>query len=83
MSHTNDLFDINNLDLLSKEERDFNDVYVKKLRLYADGKIDGIQIKNLTAGASTIAKRQQSRSAIALLKWNIQNSLQKQITSPK
>ena len=39
---------------------------------YADGKVDGIQIKNLTAGAATIAKRQQSRSAVAVLKFGIE-----------
>jgi len=67
----NDLLNVAGLDLLTDEERAFNKLYVEKLRGYADGKIEGTQIKNLTAGAATIAKRQQSRSAVAVLKWNI------------
>jgi hypothetical protein len=68
----NDIFDINKLDLLTEPEKKFNADYIKKLQGYADGKVDGIQIKNLTAGAATIAKRQQSRSAVAVLKFGIE-----------
>lgn len=71
MQHTNELLNVDNLDLLTEDEKKFNANYVKKLQGYADGEVDGIQIKNLTAGAATIAKRQQSRSAVALLKWNM------------
>jgi hypothetical protein len=66
-----DLFNIDNLDLLTQEEKQFNEEYVRKLNGYATGEIDGVQIRNLTAGAATIAKRQQSRSAVAVLKWSI------------
>jgi hypothetical protein len=66
-----EILNVNTLDLLTEEEKKFNADYVKKLQGYADGTVDGIQIKNLTAGAATIAKRQQSRSAVAVLKWNM------------
>lgn len=71
MKRMNDFFDINGLDLLSEDEKVFNKCYVKKLTAYSEGKVDGVHIRNLTAGAATIAKRQQSRSAIAMLKFNI------------
>lgn len=58
-------------DLLTKEEKRFNKVHVDMLQKYAEGKAEGVQVRNLTAGAATIAKRQQSRSAIAVLKWSI------------
>ena len=69
----NDFFDIANLDLLTEEEKKFNKIYVNKLLDYAnpEGKVQGAEIRNLTAGASVIARRQQSRSATALLKYNI------------
>lgn len=67
----NEILDVDTLDLLTEEEKQFNETYVKKLQGYADGKVEGIQIKNLTAGAATIAKRQQSRSAVAVLKFNM------------
>jgi hypothetical protein len=67
----NDILDVDALDLLTDEEKKFNSDYLKKLQGYADGNVDGIQIKNLTAGAATIVKRQQSRSACAVLKWNM------------
>lgn len=72
MQPTNNILEVDGLDLLTDDEKKVNSTYVKKLQGYADGKVDGIQIKNLTAGVATIAKRQQSRSAVALLKWNMQ-----------
>ena len=71
MQPINDILDVKSLDLLTDDERAFNELYVKMLRAYADGKVDGVHIRNLTAGASTIAKRQQSRSGVALLKWSM------------
>jgi len=77
MKHTNDtidfteLFNIDQLDLLTTDEKKFNKTYISQLNGYADGKVDGVKIKALTAGAATIAKRQQSRSAVAMLKLNI------------
>lgn len=71
MKRMNDFFNVNELDLLTEDEKKFNENYVKKLTAYSDGKVDGVHIRNLTAGAATIAKRQQSRSAIAMLKFNI------------
>jgi hypothetical protein len=70
-----DIFNVNGLDLLTEDEKTFNDKYVKKLLGYAEGKVEGVEIKNLTAGAATIAKRQQSRSAVALMKWNMVQKL--------
>ncbi len=80
MQPTNNLLDIGSLDLLTSEEKEFNNSYVKKLLLYADGRFDGVHIRNLTAGAATIAKRQQSRSGIAMLKWSM---AQKGVSVPK
>jgi hypothetical protein len=71
MKRMSDFFDINELDLLTEEEKKFNKNYVDKLNLYSEGQIGAAHIKNLTAGAATIAKRQHSRSAVALLKFNI------------
>lgn len=71
MKLINDLLNVDGLDLLTKEEKTFNTKFVKALHSYADGKYDVTKIKTLTAGASTIAKRQQSRSAVAMLKWHI------------
>lgn len=71
MQHINELFNIDSLDLLTKAEKDFNKMYVEKLKAYAKGELNGIMIRNLTSGASTIAKRQQSRSGVAMLKWSI------------
>lgn len=65
------ILDVDALDLLTDDEKLFNCAYVNKLRGYADGRVEGIHIKNLTAGAATIAKRQQSRSAVAMLKWSM------------
>ncbi len=80
MQHTNDFFNVENLDLLTKEESDFNKIHVQKLKDYSEGKVDGVLIKALTAGAATIAKRQQSRSAVALLKHNINKKVTVQAT---
>lgn len=66
-----EVLDVDGLDLLTEGEKEFNDIYVKKLVDYANGKADGVHIRNLTSGAATIAKRQQSRSAVAVLKWNM------------
>lgn len=71
MKRMNEFFDVNELDLLTEDEKLFNEKHVRKLNMYADGECDGVHIKNLTAGAATIAKRQQSRSGIAMLKFNI------------
>lgn len=56
------------------KEKKFNKTHVDMLQKYAEGKAEGIQVRNLTAGAATIARRQQSRSAIAVLKWSIATS---------
>lgn len=71
MSFMKSVFNLDDLDLLTPEEISFNREYVNKLHGYADGNVDGVQMKNLTAGAATIAKRQQSRSAVAVLKWSV------------
>jgi len=65
------MFNVEELSLLTKEEADLQRHYVKMLQGYASGKIDGVQIKNLNAGMSNIARMTQSRSAMALLKYNI------------
>ncbi|MHA1840442.1 MAG: hypothetical protein ACTSYW_00560 [Candidatus Heimdallarchaeota archaeon] len=79
MKLTNNIFDLENLDLLTSEEKLFNKTHIEKLMAYSEGKVDGVQIKALTAGAATIAKRQQSRSAVALLMWNVEKLKEKNI----
>lgn len=70
-----ELFAIENLDLLTKDEANFNKNYVKKLQQYCDGNVENHVIKNLTAGAATIAKRQQTRGGVAALKWAVEQAL--------
>ena len=60
-------FNAETLDLLTDKEKQFNRLYVDKLINYAKGKESGELIKNLNAGASAIARKQQSRSAMAVL----------------
>ncbi len=73
------IFDPEELSLLTSDEMSLQKEYVKKLRAYAEGKtvngrmVDGVQIKNLNAGLSNVARMTQSRSAMALLKFNILN----------
>lgn len=71
MRAMNEIFKVEELDLLTKEEREFNNLYVQKLKGYALGNVEGVLIKNLSVGAATIAKRQQSRSAAAALAFAI------------
>ena len=71
MSLMNDILNVDGLDLLTDEEKKFNTKYIKMLHGYADGTVDGVHIKALTAGAANLVKKQQSRSAVALLKWNM------------
>ena len=81
----NDILGSESNDLLTEEEKGFNRKHVQMLRDYADGKVEGIQLKNMTAGASTVAKRQQSRRALAVLKWSMVHSgtdIVKQVEGP-
>lgn len=71
MRRMNEIFKVEGLDFLTTDERAFNDLYVKKLMGYAKGEVEGVMIKNLSVGAATIAKRQQSRSAAAALAFSI------------
>ena len=65
-------YDLDNLDLLTKDEREACSEHVKALIKYAKGdKVSGILIRQLTAGAAVIAKKQQSRSAMAMLSWSM------------
>lgn len=73
-----ELFDINNLELLSESEKISNKKYVECLIDYANGKADGIKLRNLSAGAATIAKLQQSRSAVARLKFDVMTKYNKE-----
>jgi len=77
----NDFFDVTKLDLLTEDEKEFNKQYVNKLIKYSEGGkgVDGVQMKALTAGASVIAKRQQSRSAVAVLKFGIQKHSERRL----
>jgi hypothetical protein len=64
--------DIDELDMLTADEKSFNEEFVAKLRTYGQTNgVSGVELKQLNAAASTIAKRQQSRSAIAVLRWSM------------
>ena len=65
------IFNPEELSLLTEDELALQREYVKKLKGYANGSVDGVHIKNLNAGMSNIAKLTQSRSAMALLKFNV------------
>lgn len=71
------IFDPNELSLLTDDEKHLQKEYVKMIKAYVTGgeyeghKVDGIQLKNANAGMANIAKMVQSRSAMALLKYNI------------
>ncbi len=67
------IFNPEELSLLTEGEMDLQREYVKKLKGYAQGSVDGVQIKALNAGMSNIARMTQSRSAMALLKFNMLN----------
>lgn len=75
MSSINE-FNAEDFDLLTESEKKFNEAYIQKLTDYVDGKGDGVHIKNLTAGAATVAKRQQSRSNTASLMHHMANKNQ-------
>jgi len=89
MSRTNELrlyreakaeiFNLNELDLLTDEEKASNATHVKAILAYNEGKCDGVKLRQMTAAAAAIAKRQQSRSATAVLKWTM---LQKTLSLP-
>ena len=70
-----EVFSLDKIDLTTDAEKKYHDTYLNKLQGYADGKVDGIQIKQLTAGAAVIAKKQQSRSSTAALKWSVNRAL--------
>ena len=73
MRTTKPIFDPQELDIITDDEARFHETYVRKLIDYAEGRCDGVQIRNLTAGAASLAKKQQSRSAMAVLKFNMLN----------
>lgn len=63
--------DVNDCELLTAEEKTFNDKHLRAMHDFADGKQEAVVVKQLTAAAAVIAKRMQSRSAIAVLKFNM------------
>jgi hypothetical protein len=66
------IFDPMELDLSTPDEREFWDHYVKDLIGYQKGKVDGVKIKAQTAAAAACVKKQQSRSAMAMIKYDMQ-----------
>ena len=67
------IFDPEELTLMTSEEQDLNKKYVKMLSNYMDDKVDGVKMKAMTAGMANIVRTVQSRSATALLKFNLLN----------
>ena len=64
------IFDPTELDITTDIERDFYEAYGKEALLYVQGKCDGVKMRQETAIASVYAKRQQSRSAMAMIKYD-------------
>ena len=67
------IFDPEELSLLTPDEMILQQDYVKKLRGYCNGSVEGTHIKNLNAGMANVTKLTQSRSAMAVLKYNMLN----------
>lgn len=65
------IFDPEELTLVTDKEKTFQDKYIDMLIKYADGKADGVQVKNLNTAMSNVSRMVQSRSAMALLKFNV------------
>lgn len=88
MSHMNNLklssvksmVNIDDLELTTKEEDLFHSVYIKKLMGFCSGEVSGMEIKQLIAASATIAKKQQSRSAVLALTIHINNHINDNMT---
>lgn len=66
------IFDPMELELTTPGEREIFERYVKEVLGYMDGKVDGVKIRQETSACAVIAKKIQSRSAMAVIKYDMQ-----------
>ena len=64
------MYDPSELDLTTEKERLALDLYDECYRGYLTGKVDGVKVRQAIAGAGVYAKRIQSRSAMAMIKYD-------------
>ena len=64
------IFDPTELDLTTDKERKALDLFDECYQGYLNGKVDGIKVRQAIAGAGVYAKRIQSRSAMAMIKYD-------------
>jgi len=81
------IFEPMELDLSTEGERKFFERYEQEVLNYIDGKCDGVKLRQETAAASVFAKKQQSRSAMAMIKYDREKkgyiAIVENTTSPK
>jgi len=64
------IFEPMELDLSTDGERKFFELYEKEAIGYITGKTEGVKLRQETAAAAVFAKKQQSRSAMAMIKYD-------------
>jgi len=64
------IFEPMELDLSTEGERKFFEAYERDVLKYTEGKCDGVKLRQETAAAAVFAKKQQSRSAMAMIKYD-------------
>jgi hypothetical protein len=67
------IFEPEELTLMTGDEDVFFKRYIKECVKYMDDKVDGIKMKQVTAQVANLTKVVQSRSATAMLKFNMIN----------
>jgi hypothetical protein len=67
------IFDPEELTLMTEDESRVFSKYVHECERYMDGKVDGVKMKQATAQMANITRLVQTRSATALLKFNMLN----------
>jgi len=65
------IFDPEELTLMTEEENKLFKKYIQGCSDYMDNKVDGVKMKQSTAQIANLTKVVQSRSATALLKFNM------------
>jgi len=64
------IFDPMELELTTDGERKIFEKYEQEVLGYIDGKVDGVKIRQETAACAVFAKKIQSRSAMAMIKYD-------------
>jgi len=81
------IFDPMELDLSTEGERKFFEKFEIEAIGYINGKTEGVKLRQETAAAAVFAKKQQSRSAMAMIKYdrekNARNTIQVEYKADK